>query len=62
MDINMPIMDGFQASIEIAELCQNQRFLKPLIVALTGENDINVEIKCKECGMDDMFTKPINYD
>ncbi len=54
MDVQMPIMDGLQATRHIREMLQ----LKTPIIALTanalkGEND-----KCLEAGMDAYLTKP----
>jgi DNA-binding LytR/AlgR family response regulator len=36
MDIQMPIMDGIQSSIEIRKHLNNLRVKQPLIVAVTG--------------------------
>ena len=56
MDIQMPIMDGF----ETTQYIRNNLKLKIPIIALTA-NAFKTEIdKCKEVGMDDYITKPFN--
>ena len=54
MDCNMPIMDGFEASIKINQLYQNNEIHhKPYICALTAYTTDAFKEKCFNCGMDD---------
>jgi PAS domain S-box-containing protein len=56
MDIQMPIMDGFETTMYI----RNNLKLNIPIIALSA-NAFKTEIeKCKEVGMDDYITKPFN--
>jgi PAS domain S-box-containing protein len=56
MDIQMPIMDGFETTNYIRNVLK----LNIPIIALTA-NAFKTEIdKCKEVGMDDYITKPFN--
>lgn len=57
MDINMPDMDGFEATKHI-------RLFNPHIpiLALTALNSIEVETKAKRCGMNHVITKPYEFE
>lgn len=55
MDIQMPIMNGYEASIQIRQLQ-----LKHIpIIALTAGTVVGEREKCLEAGMDDYASKPI---
>ena len=61
MDVQMPELDGYQATRKIREL-DNPKAKSVPIVAMTAnvfKEDID---KCLECGMDDHLGKPINYE
>ena len=62
MDCSMPVMDGFEASQKILELCQKNEVEKPYIVALTGYDDAMVATKCIEFGMSEFIQKPVSTD
>jgi PAS domain S-box-containing protein len=56
MDLQMPEMDGFQATTYIRDVLR----LKTPIIALTADvSTVDIE-KCREVGMDDYISKPIN--
>ena len=56
MDLQMPEMDGLQASMEINRLYPK---LRPRIVALTA-NAMKEDVKkCYDAGMDDFVSKPV---
>ncbi|HVY22344.1 MAG TPA: response regulator [Steroidobacteraceae bacterium] len=57
MDCQMPIMDGYSATREIRQLEKGGAHIP--IVALTANAMKGAEIECKEAGMDDYLTKPI---
>ncbi len=58
MDIQMPVMDGFEATRTIRKLPEPLN--KIPIIALTA-NAIKEEVeKCHECGMDGFVTKPFD--
>tara|TARA_R110002072_G_scaffold534_8_gene4277 strand:- start:27901 stop:30087 length:2187 start_codon:yes stop_codon:yes gene_type:complete len=57
MDIQMPVMDGIQASKEILSLETSE---KPKIIAVTANTLQEDRDKCLEAGMVDFITKPIN--
>jgi signal transduction histidine kinase/ActR/RegA family two-component response regulator len=61
MDINMPLMDGFDATKKIRELEANTGRRIP-IVALTAGVMVEDRKMAIESGMDDFLTKPIDYD
>lgn len=59
MDLQMPVMDGYQSTIEIRKL-KDYKTLP--IVAMTADAMTGVREKVLEIGMMDMVTKPIDPD
>ena len=55
MDCSMPVMDGFEASQKINEMCAKEGVEKPYIVALTGYDDAMVATKCIQYGMSEFI-------
>ena len=58
MDIQMPVMDGFEATRAI----RTELNLRVPIVAMTAGVTENERAACQECGMDDLIAKPIEVD
>ena len=56
MDLQMPVMDGYQATERIRA---NPRFAGIPIVAMTAHAMIEERLKCLELGMNDHISKPI---
>ncbi|MFD2563820.1 tetratricopeptide repeat-containing hybrid sensor histidine kinase/response regulator [Aquimarina rubra] len=55
MDINMPVLDGMQATIEIRKFD-----ITTPIIALTASELSEVADDCKKAGMNDLINKPLN--
>lgn len=62
MDIQMPIMDGYEATKRIRAYESKQHKSAAIIVALTAHAFKEEEAKVKKIGMDDILTKPIEPD
>lgn len=60
MDCVMPIMDGYETSIEIKRLVEEENFVDLFIIAVTGMSGMEEENKCIKCRMDDFITKPVS--
>lgn len=58
MDIQMPIMDGINATIEI----RNKLKSSIPIIALTANASVTDELKYKEVGMNDHLSKPFKRE
>jgi CheY-like chemotaxis protein len=59
MDIQMPVMDGYEASRIIRSL-EGEKYKKLPIIALTASVLTEVHKKIASCGMDDFLLKPFN--
>ena len=62
MDCQMPVMDGYEATRRIRQYQQTQRTDRVPIIALTASAMIADEKRCKEAGMDDFVSKPIDLE
>lgn len=60
MDVNMPEMDGCEATRAIREIERSQGGLShvPIVAITAGASRED----CLQCGMDDHVTKPAEYD
>ncbi|WP_182797620.1 ATP-binding protein [Pseudoalteromonas sp. SG44-1] len=59
MDMQMPVLDGPQATLKIRTM---PAFLTTPIIALTANVLGSDKQRCFESGMDDFIAKPINYE
>lgn len=59
MDLRMPEMDGFDATIEIRQHEEGRQNRTP-IVALTADVVAGVKERCAAIGMDDYLSKPVS--
>lgn len=60
MDVNMPVVNGLDATRRIRELQQLGRIAPFPIVAATADNDPRNVERCREVGMDGFLCKPLN--
>lgn len=60
MDCEMPVVDGFTAAREISKRLKLAK-RKVFIYGLTGHTEEQYRARCKEAGMQDMLTKPIDF-
>lgn len=61
MDIQMPIMDGFETTQMIREYEKETRTRTP-VVALTAYISEHDQMMCLNYGMDDVLTKPVDLE
>ncbi|MCX7971432.1 MAG: response regulator, partial [Negativicutes bacterium] len=60
MDCQMPVIDGYAATMMIRTLEKTQRRPHVPIVALTANADEQSRQRCLAAGMDEFVTKPVN--
>jgi len=59
MDCQMPVMNGFEATLEIRKI---ENHSKTPIIAVTANASDKIRQKCFDSGMDECLAKPINTD
>jgi CheY-like chemotaxis protein len=60
MDCQMPVMDGFDATVAMRR--QEQRYQKPIIIAVSANSMEQDKTQCFAVGMDDFIAKPVRMD
>ncbi|ASB49054.1 response regulator [Alkalitalea saponilacus] len=61
MDLMMPVMDGFEATIKIREIEENKGIHTPIIGLTANTFDADRE-KCMSIGMDEYMSKPFDIE
>lgn len=59
IDLQLPIMDGFQIAKAIRDAPSNHSFR---LIAVTGSSDNKTCLLAKEAGFDEVIIKPIDFE
>ncbi len=62
MDCQMPVMDGYEATLCIREGKAGAQYKNIHIIATTANAQSDDEHLCRSAGMDDYISKPIEED
>lgn len=62
MDIQMPLVNGFEAFKEITKISKRDNIKKPKVIAMTAYAMEKDKIECLEAGMDFYIAKPFKRD
>jgi len=62
MDMQMPEMDGLQATREVRKLDSSALPQQPIIIALTANAMESEKRDCFKAGMDDFLAKPVRWE
>lgn len=62
MDINMPELDGYEATRRIRSYEKDKKRPRTRIIAMTAHSSTELEKKCLEAGMDSVLLKPIQRE
>ncbi|WP_295443597.1 PAS domain-containing protein [uncultured Thiodictyon sp.] len=62
MDVQMPVMDGYTATVQIRQWEQEHQQPRLPIVALTANAFEEDSQRCLRAGMDDFLAKPISFE
>lgn len=60
MDLNMPVLDGFEASRQIRQYEHQERLEPATIIALTGLGSAEAQQRAYSSGVDLFLTKPVH--
>lgn len=61
MDIQMPVMNGIEATQRIRAIEKERGRPRSLIIALTGLNSAQDQAACSKAGVDLFMTKPVSF-
>ena len=59
MDCQMPVMDGYNATIALKEMMKANKIPSCMVIAFTANDGPDDIKKCRDCGMDDVLPKPL---
>ena len=59
MDCNMPVMNGYEATIKLKEMMKNNIIEECPILAISAYCKITEDAKWREAGMDEFIQKPL---
>jgi CheY-like chemotaxis protein len=60
MDCQMPVKDGYQATLEIREYINDLGIPQPLIYAVTGHSEDEFVRRALDSGMNEVLAKPMD--
>ena len=60
MDSNMPIMDGFDSTLQIRNFFKDKDLLQPIIIGVTGHTEDSYVKRAYEVGMNGVSGKPVD--
>lgn len=60
MDLNMPVLNGLEATLRLRELQRTGEVAPFAVVAATADDTRRAYLACKAAGMDDVITKPLD--
>ena len=62
MDLEMPMMNGYEATEKIRASEKQNQYPKTYICGLSASTDKGIEERCFQCGMDNYVSKPLNME
>jgi len=60
MDIQMPVMDGYEATLALKEMMKNKEIVDIPIIAVSANDSENDKKRCREVGMYGHISKPLD--